>query len=337
MNNEIIQTNTGLVIPEGIGEEQFFDYGSKLAKADKTLQWYIGDWYNAIPWGDKKAACEKVGLNYKMANNYGRICQAYKNPQRCGFLTFHHHQVVAALPEPQRLPLLQQAAEKHWSTTVLRKEAFPEQQSPAPKAAPKPAPTTEHEPEQENEMKYPFNARLIMANAICSVGHSTMATAMAAVEAKYSAEQLSDEAFFTKAAMEYAVATYPDKVKAAADKAKATGSNTVQAKIDKIVAAELLLMKREFHVAVCKEAAKKFPDMAEQIRDLKDKNLEQLTRISILNNSVGHLLPFDDYRFLLNVLHPDRTPTPEKQAKAFAIVKKLEPFINACKASSKAA
>lgn len=64
-----------------------------------------GDWYNAIPWGDKKAACEKAGLNYKTASEFGSVCAKYEIPVRTGILTFQHHQVIAALPEPQRLPL----------------------------------------------------------------------------------------------------------------------------------------------------------------------------------------------------------------------------------------
>lgn len=71
--------------------------------ADKTLQWYIGDWYNAIPWGDKKAACEKVGLNYKTARDFGSICQRFEMSLRNDILTFQHHKVIAALPEQERL------------------------------------------------------------------------------------------------------------------------------------------------------------------------------------------------------------------------------------------
>jgi hypothetical protein len=35
----------------------------------------------------------------------------------------------------------------------------------------------------------------------------------------------------------------------------------------------------------------------------------------------------DDYRFLLNVLHPDRAPDREKLAKAFIIVRGFEPYM----------
>ena len=67
---------------------------------------------------DKKAACEKVVLNYGTAKRYGDVCKQYQMAIRIVNCTFKHHQVMAALPEPERLPLLQQAVEKHWSRCV---------------------------------------------------------------------------------------------------------------------------------------------------------------------------------------------------------------------------
>ena len=53
-----------------------------------------------------------VGLNYKVAHNYGLVCQKYESALRSALCSFKHHQVIAALPEPERLPLLQQAGRR---------------------------------------------------------------------------------------------------------------------------------------------------------------------------------------------------------------------------------
>ena len=76
--NNLYASETGLEITGEPTEDEWTELGTKLARADKSLQWIIGDWYNNIPWGDKKAACERVGLNYQSAKDYGKIAKAYE-------------------------------------------------------------------------------------------------------------------------------------------------------------------------------------------------------------------------------------------------------------------
>lgn len=104
-----ILTNAGLNLPEQYTEAEFFEAGRFLANIEHGLQWAVGDWYNAIPdsYGDKKAACEKAGLDYKTANTYAKVAFSFKSPTRVGCLSFAHHQKLAidALDDIQRTKL----------------------------------------------------------------------------------------------------------------------------------------------------------------------------------------------------------------------------------------
>lgn len=117
-------TNTGLKLPEHFTEEQFFEAGKFLSRIEQGMQWAIGDWYNAIPWGDKEEACERAGLNYKSAYIYGRVAADFEIPRRLGILSFSHHQKLAidALTPDQRSGLLKKAAENKWPLGRLAKE-----------------------------------------------------------------------------------------------------------------------------------------------------------------------------------------------------------------------
>ncbi len=119
-----IMTNTGLQLPEHFTEEEFFAAGQFLSRIERGMQWAIGDWYNAIPWGDKEAACERAGLNYQTAFKYGRVASVFEFSIRMLNCPFKHHQLLAidALNQDQRADLLKQVAENNWSSARLTKE-----------------------------------------------------------------------------------------------------------------------------------------------------------------------------------------------------------------------
>lgn len=135
---------TGLVVPEGISESDFFKLGSILGKADSALQWWRGDWYNKIPkkhsgvaYTDeavgKKAACNRAGINYKTAEHNGYVCRMFPIPVRTGILYFYHYHIVArhsSTPllntQGARLEWLQKAIDGDqdgpWSAQRLKRE-----------------------------------------------------------------------------------------------------------------------------------------------------------------------------------------------------------------------
>lgn len=119
-----IVTDTGLILPAEYTEDQFFEAGRWLAKIEHGMQWAVGDWYNAIPWGDKEAACEKAGLNYKSAWTYGSICAVFPILDRIKNLGFDHHRVLAIqeLTDNQRTDLLKKSSKEGWTVARLRRE-----------------------------------------------------------------------------------------------------------------------------------------------------------------------------------------------------------------------
>jgi len=121
-----IVTDTGLVLPAEYTEEQFFEAGRWLAKIEHGMQWAIGDWYNAIPWGDKEAACNEVGLSYTAARKCASICAVFPNVTRSNILGFEHHQLLAIqqLTDDQRTDLLGKASKnpEDWTVAKLRIE-----------------------------------------------------------------------------------------------------------------------------------------------------------------------------------------------------------------------
>lgn len=119
-----ILTNVGLNLPDQFTEDEFFEAGKLLSRIDQGMQWAIGDWYNAIPWGDKEAACERAGLNCKTAQQYGWVCGYYKDFSTRRDLKFSHHKALAieTLTPEQRSDLLIKAEDNKWSVARLTKE-----------------------------------------------------------------------------------------------------------------------------------------------------------------------------------------------------------------------
>lgn len=117
-------TGVGFTGLDNLSEDEFFEVGFRLHDMERGMQWCIGDWFNAIPWGDKKAACEKVGISYKHAAKCGSVCEVYQSLPRSKLLGFVHHQTVAveALSDGQRLDLLKQAEKEGWSSARLKTE-----------------------------------------------------------------------------------------------------------------------------------------------------------------------------------------------------------------------
>lgn len=117
-------TDVGISGLDSLNEQQFFELGDHLSNIEHGLQWAIGDWYNAIPWGDKAAACEKVGINYKNAQRCGDVARAFQMPIRSGICSFKHHQVLthSDLTANDRKRLLKKAEVEGLSSSKLKQE-----------------------------------------------------------------------------------------------------------------------------------------------------------------------------------------------------------------------
>ena len=134
MNMSEILTDTGLNLPANCSEDEFFEVGHLLSTIVHGTQWAIGDWYNAIPWGDKEAACDKADLNYDTAIKYGAVCSIFKNRKIFQKLTFDHgiKLLNQDLTVIQRTEWLEKSRKNEWSANKMVKEIKAEALALAP-------------------------------------------------------------------------------------------------------------------------------------------------------------------------------------------------------------
>jgi hypothetical protein len=111
----LTMTTHGLVVDGEPTESEWEQAGQFLARADRSLQWLIGDWYNKVPWGDKKAACERVGLDYATARTYAAVASKFEMSIRIDNCSFAHHRIAAPLEGAARDKALEKAADGDWS------------------------------------------------------------------------------------------------------------------------------------------------------------------------------------------------------------------------------
>ena len=131
--NNLSPQEHGLVITGEPTEAEWEEMGTKLGRLDKATQWLIGDWYNNIPWGDKKVACERVGLNYATARQHAVIASKFEMFTRVNNCDFNTHKVAASLPTPEeRKEVLDLAAAEGWSVKDMREEVKSRKPNPVP-------------------------------------------------------------------------------------------------------------------------------------------------------------------------------------------------------------
>ena len=112
-----------LEIPKNTTHSGFVKIGKSLVSAGEKLQWYLGDYYNALPEGEsKKKICEEAGLNYSSLMNYGVVCRAFPKEDRIAALSFHHHQKAAPLDAGERIAILQKTVREKWKLSRFHLE-----------------------------------------------------------------------------------------------------------------------------------------------------------------------------------------------------------------------
>lgn len=111
-------------------------------------------------------------------------------------------------------------------------------------------------------------------------------------------------------------------------------SETAQQKLDRLVAREVQLRTAAFEQEVIAAARARLPDESEALRAAKARADGEFKKYAAARKGIAAQLSEEDYRFLLNVLHPDRAPADrrDKFARAFNIVRQLDAYIEAFKA-----
>ncbi|MHB8598382.1 MAG: DNA methyltransferase [Ktedonobacteraceae bacterium] len=119
---------TGLV-PLGTPTfENWLACGRFLKNAEKSIQFWIGDWliYGEEHYGktDYEKAIQETGLSYQTLRDYKWVATALPLLIRNDKLGFHHHRAVASLPQKTQTQFLDKAALGGWPLPKLKQEKY---------------------------------------------------------------------------------------------------------------------------------------------------------------------------------------------------------------------
>jgi hypothetical protein len=102
-------------------------------------------------------------------------------------------------------------------------------------------------------------------------------------------------------------------------------------------------LRGEFRIEIMKETTKnveaalarivgKFPSEKAYIDDLVNKAKAEKNLYESLQGSLPKLLAKDDYKFLVQLLHPDRAPAgfEDKFRKAFDMIRAWDTYVTVC-------
>src|SRR5438270_10122244 len=113
-----------------IGKPTFANWqqcGVFIQEAEKSVQFWIGDWlnYGQKVWGKKyEEALEKTGLDYQTLRNYKWVAASVPLSLRRDTLSFHHHKEVANLESEKQAYLLNQAVVESWPLLKLKQAKY---------------------------------------------------------------------------------------------------------------------------------------------------------------------------------------------------------------------
>ena len=112
---------------------------------------------------------------------------------------------------------------------------------------------------------------------------------------------------------------------------KPSGKTTKNVNVEQIVALENAKLQKSFLEEVYKEVDRRIPDIKKAREEAIRENNEETKRYLLLNNGAKKVISRDEYRFLLQVVHPDRAPADRADtfSKAFKIIMRLKEYSEA--------
>lgn len=156
------------------------------------------------------------------------------------------------------------------------------------------------------------------------VTHGSLRDRKAKIEAalnmklpKYFTDEATAEAF-----VKAYIAAFPQKVKVERDALRESDEKKLQRAVD----AETARLHREYHDAVQAEVMKRTAERLKMLEEMEDKAKDTQAIYSKLVQGVKGVMTQDEYKLILNCLHPDRAPEDRRDrfTKAFAIFKRFD-------------
>ena len=116
-------TTSGLQIAEHTKYEEWLGCFQFLKAAEKSIQFWIGDWINfgERKWGDKYTeAFDMFDYDYGTLRNYAYVAKNVDLSRRNDKLSFSHFAEVASLEPKEQQRLLKKAEDEDFSVSKLR-------------------------------------------------------------------------------------------------------------------------------------------------------------------------------------------------------------------------
>ncbi len=118
-------TTTSLTLPDDVTQDELAEMGDILLRLQKSVQWWLGDWLNALEdreWGETYAAlASKYSYEVVTLHNIASIAKRVDFSRRRESLSFGHHDAVASLKPAQQTRWLNFAEKNQASVGELRK------------------------------------------------------------------------------------------------------------------------------------------------------------------------------------------------------------------------
>ncbi len=116
-------TATSLTLPMNLSFEQWDAVGKQLARAERAVMWWMGDWWN---YGDRaygELAAQAAGSEYEYETWRAAswVSSRIESVRRRTVLPWSLHREVAALPPDQQDELLTQAEAEGWTVRDMRR------------------------------------------------------------------------------------------------------------------------------------------------------------------------------------------------------------------------
>jgi N6-adenosine-specific RNA methylase IME4 len=115
-------TPTSLALPDDLSFESWRDIGTVLGQLDRSLQWWMGDWwrYGEHRYGHRAAEALDSRWAFQTWANAGYVAGVVEPSRRREVLSWSHHAEVAPLARGQQEDWLNRAQTGGWSRNELR-------------------------------------------------------------------------------------------------------------------------------------------------------------------------------------------------------------------------
>lgn len=108
-----------------LSHDEWIAVGQQIARAERAVQWVIGDWWNAgEPWGDRVEVAGQLFpfLAPQTIRLYGMIASRYAPLKRFNKLAWSHHLKAVDLDPEERERVLTLAEAEQWSARDVEAE-----------------------------------------------------------------------------------------------------------------------------------------------------------------------------------------------------------------------